>query len=141
MLTVEDVAEARILAGQIIEAALAAGLTDGELTAVLMFFCGAGDEEIAAAMERSRQRAQQLRSNALHKIAHYLRVHYDLNVTVQRKPYHSHEHHTRLDEALVRKIRALVASGIPKAHVARQIGVSESTVHDVVKRNTWAHVV
>lgn len=40
----------------------------------------------------------------------------------------------------VRQIRALVAQGEPRSSVAKSFGVSDSSVNQIVTRNTWKHL-
>lgn len=47
---------------------------------------------------------------------------------------------SKLTESDVRRIRALVASGISQREVARQYGVHSVTVHYIVHRVNWPHV-
>lgn len=46
----------------------------------------------------------------------------------------------RLTEAAVIEIRGGAARGRTTASLARQFGVAETTVHDVLHRRTWRHV-
>lgn len=47
---------------------------------------------------------------------------------------------SKLDESLVRKIRALHASGLGHKRIAKIIGVNASTVARALKGLTWKHV-
>jgi Mor family transcriptional regulator len=48
------------------------------------------------------------------------------------------QHKARLNEEKVRQIRAEHANGAGIARLARQYGVGESTIRNVVRGNTWA---
>jgi len=48
------------------------------------------------------------------------------------------QHKARLDEEKVRKIRAQYAEGAGIARLAREYSVGESTIRNVVQRNSWA---
>jgi hypothetical protein len=47
---------------------------------------------------------------------------------------------SKLDDSKVREIRALFASGIGRADIARNFGVSWTTVDFVLRGRTWKHV-
>lgn len=47
---------------------------------------------------------------------------------------------SKLDEARVRRIRELHASGVQQKLLARDFGVDITTINDVVQRQTWRHV-
>ena len=46
----------------------------------------------------------------------------------------------RLNQEIVRKIRQMAIDGYPKTHIAKHFGIGNSTVHHVLKRDTWGHV-
>jgi hypothetical protein len=48
---------------------------------------------------------------------------------------------TRLSADQVREMRARFASGVRTAALARVYGVSDTTVHRIVHRRAWAHVL
>lgn len=49
--------------------------------------------------------------------------------------------HAKLDPQRVREIRSRVAAGRTQTEVAREFGVSQSRVSDIVRRRTWADVL
>lgn len=48
--------------------------------------------------------------------------------------------HTKLNDAAVRHIRALVADGRSQEEVGRLYGVGQTAISSIVRRRTWAHV-
>lgn len=52
------------------------------------------------------------------------------------------EHHgcAKVSEADVREIRSLHSGGMSQLGIARQFGISNSTIHLIVKGRLWAHV-
>jgi len=48
---------------------------------------------------------------------------------------------TRVDEAAVGSIRAAAANGERQQDIAQRMGISQSTVSQIVRRFTWRHVI
>lgn len=47
----------------------------------------------------------------------------------------------RANPDMVLSIRKMFASGKPKSHIAKMLGLGETTVSSIVSRETWAHVL
>lgn len=47
----------------------------------------------------------------------------------------------KMDETRILAIRARRDAGLSLAKIGREFGLDPSTVHDIVRRRTWAHVV
>jgi len=52
----------------------------------------------------------------------------------------SKHHRAKLTEDTVRKIRHLHAAGKSQASIAKQFGVSQPAIGQIVQRATWRHV-
>ena len=48
------------------------------------------------------------------------------------------QHKARLDEIQVRRVRAYAQLNWPTCKIARFFGVGETTIHNILKRSTWA---
>lgn len=80
-------------------------------------------------------------SNTLDKIRHGRSMRSWRHKMVLRPPRGEDQNFAKLTEKSVREIRSLKASGASSSSLARQFGVNESTIHRVVNRKFWAHVV
>ncbi|GIV82565.1 MAG: hypothetical protein KatS3mg051_1919 [Anaerolineae bacterium] len=143
---IEGYAQATMLAQDVVEATLSADLTDNELLAMCMHLCGiTRDRDIARALDVTRQRAQQLRSNALYKVAAQLRkMGYDVEVGAScgraGKNRGEANANAKLTETAVREIRTLAAQGAKRRELAERYGISVNTVGQVIRGEIWRHV-
>lgn len=149
---IEGYAQATLLAQDVVEATLSADLNDSELLVMCMHLCGiTRDADIARALDVTRQRAQQLRSSALEKVAARLReMGYEVEVGSfcwragsrrGSKNQGERNANAKLTDQAVREIRRLAAQGVRRSELARRYGVSVPTVSQVIRGVIWRHVV